>query len=477
MHFQKVRIWILVIALGPLANMGLAQAATTSFDLRYAAEFKLTGDWDMVARAGDVNGDDFPDLLVSECSSNYSVSTVVLGRLPNGRFNIEDDQLRTYHIYGGSPDDGACWIAPAGDINGDGLDDIMIGAPAADHNGAHSGTTYLLFGSESPRDVRLEEFDQNRQGDMGFRIEGPEELSRIGQEMSAIGDINQDGLDDVVVGSWTGTSYVVFGKRTTDPVDLRTFDMNVQGLAGYRVETRGADRSDNYEVSGAGDVNGDGADDLLIGVTPRILKSAGTAYVVFGKSDPLPVDARDQTFQGFRIKGVRRGDATGWSLSAAGDANADGKNDVVIGAPGKYSEQGGTGSAWVVFGKTGLDTVDLASLGKRGYQIKGEDDRDRAGYSVADVGDVNSDGKDDVIVGAPLASARGRSTCGSVNVVYGKSSSTRVTLSNMRSHGYRMDGGRSGDLAGYKVDAMGDENEFSDLLVGGSKAYVAGVNR
>ncbi len=455
---------------------GVSVGANRSLDLR-TADLKLLG-VRSIAPAGDVNADGALDLVVGECrSDNSAISHVLFGPLQPGRFELGQGPNAGFRIKDGLSEDGACRVTGAGDVNGDGLDDVLVGANLADNSGGtDSGTVYVIFGKRTSESVSLKDFDENRQVSQGFRIDGPNTLSLVGQYMASSEDISGDGLDDLVIGSFGGSTYIVFGKGTATPVNLETFDLNAQGMHGYRIDTPSPDKSDGYAVGGAGDVNADGIPDVIVGVIPKVRNSAGSAYVIFGKADPVPVDVRDLAFRGFRIKGIRKLDATGNSVATAGDVDSDGKADVVVGAP-RTNALNGTGSAWVIFGKKNNKTVQLDSLGQGGYEIKGARNRDSAGWSVASLGDMNRDSKDDVLVGAIFASHRGRRGNGSVYVVYGKKSSRRIRLANLGWQGYRMDGERTGDAVGWIVASAGDldSDGISDIVTrapGRERGYV-----
>src|SRR5207248_7639760 len=129
-----------------------------------------------------------------------------------------------------------------------------------------------------------------------------------------------------------------------------------------------------------------------------------SAYVVFGKKSTEPVELA--TFgspagsAGFRIDGAAVGDEAGNEVAATGDMNGDGRSDVVVGAPETNAGGSESGSAYVVFGSSSSATADLASLGTRGYQVNGPGDRYFAGDAVAGGCDVNGDGRPDTLVGA-----------------------------------------------------------------------------
>ncbi len=197
----------------------------------------------------------------------------------------------------------------------------------------------------------------------------------------------------------------------------------------------GAHRYDNAgtSVSSAGDVNGDGAGDVIVGTSGNDGRvNLGRAYVVFG---PFfrKVDLRDLGDGGFLIKGAEPGDFTGFSVAGAGDVNGDGLDDVIVGAPwADASSRTNAGTAYVVFGKArDTSAVHLADIGSEGFRIEGSGVKSYAGSSVAGIGDVNRDGLADVALGAPLAGRHGRGYSGSAYVVFGRVSTSPVDLQRL----------------------------------------------
>ena len=186
-------------------------------------------------------------------------------------------------------------VNAAGDINGDGLGDLIVGADGADPNGGNSGSSYVVFGKNTgfPATLALSSLT----GSNGFRIDGVAASDRSGFSVSAAGDINGDGLADLIVGalgadpngSESGSSYVVFGKSTGFTATLALSSLN--GSNGFRLDGVAANDFSGYSVSAAGDINGDGIDDLIVGAKgadPNGNSFSGSSYVVFGRNtDPV----------------------------------------------------------------------------------------------------------------------------------------------------------------------------------------------
>jgi len=365
-----------------------------------------------VAGAGDVNGDGFDDVIVGDPNYfNEGPSYVVFGSAAGVGASIDVTALDGTN--GFSLSDGAHSVAGAGDINGDGFDDVVVGPFIRENYTA--GVSYVVFGTDTGFGANLDLDDLD--GSSGFRMtsgEGEDILSVAGA-----GDVNGDGIDDVIVATpFASASYVVFGTTAgfAANLDLASLD----GSDGFRLVS-----ADAYDLAGAGDFNGDGIDDLIVGA-PGGKSSAGDSYVVFGKDTgftaSLDLSELDGS-NGFRIDGIDADDRTGTSVGGAGDFNGDGIDDLVIGAPGA---DGGAGESYIVLGTdSGVGaSLDLTELdGRNGFRLVGIDEGDGSGRSIAGAGDVNGDGFDDLIVGAPGANGFG----GESYVVFGFETSEPLT--------------------------------------------------
>jgi hypothetical protein len=361
-------------------------------------------------------------------------------------------------------------VSNAGDVNGDGFDDLIIGASGADPNGSGSGKSYVVFGKADGTTVPLSDVAS---GIGGFAINGEGAGDGSGISVSSAGDVNNDGLDDLIIGAPTadpnpnrlssGKSYVVFGKADNTAVNLSDV---ASGIGGFAI--KGQNNLSGFSVSDAGDVNGDGFDDVIIGTS-----SAKKSYVVFGKADGTAVSLSDVAAGtgGFVING------SGRSVSSAGDVNGDGLDDLIIGDRLLQPDGNNSGQSYVVFGKADGTAVTLSDVaaGTGGFVINGEPvglaSRPivLSDFSVSSAGDVNGDGKDDLIVGSRSAYPNG-SGSGKSYVVFGKADGTAVELNDVAAGtgGFAINGEAWGDLSGISVSSAGDINGDGkdDLIIG-----------
>jgi hypothetical protein len=376
---------------------------TTGFRIGGEATGDLSGL--AVSGAGDINKDGFDDLIVGAPFTDAAY--VVFGTEDfAAEFDLASlDGTNGFRIAGVPGDQVGSPVSGVGDINGDGIADLIVGAPLT--GPGRTGAAYVVYGSTSgfSADVDLASLD----GANGFRIAGAAPGDRAGSSVAAAGDVNGDGIADLIVGAPeadangqadSGAAYVIYGSTSGFGADLDLSGLD--GTNGFRIAGVAAQDFAGRSVSEAGDINGDGIDDLLVGAfgaNPGGVDDAGAAYVVFGStagfSADLDLAGLDGT-NGFRLPGAVEDGYVGWSASAAGDINGDGIDDLLVGA-------GGAESVYLVFGSTAgfAADLDLAGLdGTAGYRIIGAAPGDLVGQAVSAAGDVDGDGVDDLIIGA-----------------------------------------------------------------------------
>ncbi|MEO1145606.1 MAG: Calx-beta domain-containing protein [Cyanobacteria bacterium J06638_22] len=446
-----------------------------------------------VSGAGDINGDGFDDLIIGADRADPNgegsgESYVVFGGTQGfaASLNLSNLNGRNGFIINGIDefDFSGFSVSGAGDINGDSIDDLIIGADGADPNGDRSGESYVVFGSNQGFGNRLNLSTLN--GRNGFVINGIDEDDFSGYSVSGAGDINGDGLDDLIIGAFdadpngegSGESYVVFGSDQGFAASLNLSTLN--GNNGFVIN--GIDEGDysGYSVSGAGDINGDGIDDLIIGADSASPNGdySGESYVVFGSDQGFGNRLNLSTLNGnngFVINGIDEYDFSGSSVSGAGDINGDGFDDLIIGAP--YADPNGnlSGESYVVFGnRQGFNaSLDLADLnGRNGFVINGIDAYDFSGSWVSGAGDINGDGFDDLIIGAPYANPNDNFS-GASYVVFGSGQGfdASLDLADLDGrNGFAIDGVAAYDSFGITVSGIGDFNgdEINDFIIGAS---------
>jgi hypothetical protein len=303
-------------------------------------------------------------------------------------------------------------------------------------------------------------------GSGGYPIAGSSAGDLTGVSVASVPDLNGDKVADAIIGAphadapdrpHAGGAFVVYGKPAGGAVDLQSL-----GDGGYRLD--GASESyAGLAVGSVGDMNGDGLAELVVGApaVPRVTADnssyplSGSAYVVFGSSQPSRVDLANLGDNGIEITAQRA--ALGLAVAGLADMNGDNVPDIAVGAPlAGNNDRPGSGSAFIVYGRKAPGTIGTDALGDAGFRIDGAEQGDAAGASVDGVGDWNGDGRQDLIVAAPFASPLARGQAGAAYLVFGAEHNSGVDLSALSvDGGVRLAGPSAGDYL-RSVAGLGD---------------------
>jgi hypothetical protein len=392
-----------------------------------------------VAGCGDYDGDSDDEILISSGAiAAGGAASFFLGSSSGPTLPA------IWTAEGGNPGDGfGRSLACAGDANGDGINDLLIGANGFDGPGNASGKAFLFLGiaSAAPSTTAI------------WEVTGTQTNSQFGFSVAGAVDVNDDGFDDLIVSArgdsngenLEGRVFVYYGTSNGPPLNPNiVFESN-------RIDARFG-----YSVAGLGDVNGDGFDDIALSSTWYDgAPAGGRVFAYYGSINGLNANPH---WQAVEPPDVISSPEFGFCVSRAGDVNGDGFDDFIVGGPYHSVTQQEEGIAVLYLGSpAGLGMNPAWVVSSHHHLLNGA----RFGWSVSDAGDYNGDGFDDVIVGAPYYSA-GISQQGAAFIYLGSPSGLNRFPARI------FTGEEIDSQFGFRVARAGDVNDdgMADILVG-----------
>jgi len=352
-----------------------------------------------MSSCGDVNGDTIDDFVLgtgeivgSGPYDNYGYilmggkdfpRLINLGTPPDDTVIIKHTKMAELPVSG------------VGDFNGDGFSDVAFADILFSPDGIQqAGRVFLMFGGIH---LPTDEMDFDSPAAPGVKIDGYRSGAYLGVSLACAGDVNHDGLGDLLMGAIGGSiseAFLIFG--ATDPPAL----LQISNLASKGVRFTGQIGLGGG-LAGAGDVNGDGLDDFMIGAGSLDNQRIGHVYLIYGATDwPMELDTENLGSRGVDIVGSRSDEGFGRTMSRAGDVNGDGIGDVVFSS--LLADANGnvdTGAAYLLFGAKSLpQVIQNNRMDNYGLTILGRHANEELGRGLAWAGDVNQDGIDDFTI-------------------------------------------------------------------------------
>ena len=419
--------------------------------------------------AGDINGDGFDDFMIGtfhHSSGGWDAGGVylILGRSDVNwgmDYNLNDVDAR---FLGALLEAVGFAIAGRGDVNGDGYDDILIGAPAGNDQVSYKqGRLYIIFGKPEP-DWGMD-FYLYENADAIYQGENGQDLA--GRSVAIIGDLNKDGCDEILCaapynddgGRDAGKVYLIPGKREGWS---NTAKLKNEPITFYYTQEWG---TCGYSVDGIGDVNQDGIPDFAISAL-----GAKKVFIVFGK-DNLYWGGPDFNLEDADViinaENILRIETMGWHVKGVGDVNGDTIPDILISSIDydRISSHPGRGKVYLIFGRGedwGDEEIDLAYADA---SYIGENQEDQAGWGIGGGGDINNDGLNDFFIGA-WYNDYGYEDAGSCYLINGKRSGWENNV-NLGTISQFFSGEDEINYAGYSVIIPGDidGDEMDDYVI------------
>jgi FG-GAP repeat/FG-GAP-like repeat len=428
-----------------------------------------------VASGGDVNGDGYADVLVG--AHGYDAPEVNEGAAflfagspggvasgnPGTAFSTLQANFTGARM--------GISVAGAGDVNGDGYSDVVVGAYLL-NSGSSGGAAFVYLGNPSGM-----VFDPENVGGAAASLLITQANADFGVSVAGAGDVNGDGFADVVVGAWhyessageadEGAAFVYWGAAAG-------IANGVPATAATTLQSNQVSPDFGCSVAGAGDVNGDGYSDVVIGAQYYDAGSGevGAAFVFTGSATGIV--SAGVAGAAATLVGTQLSSGFGRSVAGAGDVNGDGYADIVVGAYGQDWSGSGEGAAFVFLGSAaGIASGSAASAAAT---IHGVQSGGALGFVVAGAGDVNGDGYGDLAVNV-LGYQSGEVEEGAVLVFLG--SAAGIASGGAGGAATTLEGNQVNALFGYSVAGAGDVNGdgYGDLLAGALLYDSGGVDR
>ena len=414
-------------------NLSQANASFIGTSYKEYLGWKVTG-------GGDINNDGYDDFLIGAYRNN-EVGTeagkvyLIFGRNSGWMNNTPINSISNASFRGeNATDQAGIGISCSGDVNGDGFDDILIGACTNDQAGTEAGKIYLILGKSSNWSLNTSLLN----ADASFL--GEKASNKAGFSLSISGDVNGDGFDDILIGApdnkeggmmpnypydGAGQIYLYFGKKNGWSNNVSLINSDASFIGEYAGDHAGV------SVSIARDLNNNGFDDILIGshMNDSAGINSGKAYLIFGNSSGWKMDINLSQVNTSFI-GESKGDLAGNSISGVGDTNGDGINDFLVSAIANSENGFASGQTYLFLGKKS-GWINNSNLSTADASFWGEYISDGAGYIVAGGGDYNGDGFDDILIGAESNDEGGKSA-GQTYLIFPDQNSRPLTISTLK---------------------------------------------